>query len=728
MGKKKIIIPLLVVIAILIAGAAAGIILFKKDKKIKAAAKDYNLLVITLDTLRADRVGAYGCAQAQTPNLDFLAGHGVMFENCYTPVPLTLPAHCSIFTGRYPIAHQVRNNGMYVLPEKEVTLAEQMKEKGYHTFGVIASFVLLAKFGLGQGFDFYDDSLVSHKMYNNYMSEITASEVYRKFGQWFEKNYHKKFFAWVHLYDPHTPYKPPKKYAEKFKDDPGGRYDGEIAYVDECVGKIIEKLKQKKILEKTMVVIVGDHGEAFGEHEEQGHGIFCYEEALKVPLIFYNPLLFQRGTTLKTRVNLIDLMPTILELYGMNNPAKVQGKSFISLLLADGEEDGDTFDSSRDFYFESMHGKEEMNWAPLMGIIAENYKYISLPEPELYDLKKDGKEKDNLFWKKNRTARELDKKLMKMAAEYSKSAAAADTRRELTEEDKKHLQSLGYISSFSDKTATGTVTDPKKGIVLDNSIKAIFKIIGKENFTRAEEELNNLIARHPDIKMPVFYDLKHQLYSKQNNTEKTTAALAEALEKFPEVERFYILYAFKVFESGRIEDAEKTCRQLLKLNPQFTRAYILLGQIEEKRLHLHKAFDHYKKALEIEPRNISLKLKVAELLILKEQPQNAILMYDELLERQEVSLNAELLFKIAILNSQYGTMEKSQMLLEKAVQLKPNGKYYFNYALVLYRNKKMTEALKNMEIALDKYNSQLSNRQIDIARKAVALWRRQGTR
>jgi len=722
--KKKFF--MLVIIGILAAVGILGIFLLKKEKKIevKAAVKDYNLLVITLDTLRADRLGAYGYEQAQTPNLDFFAKQGVMFENCYTPVPLTLPAHSSIFTGRYPIAHQVRDNGMYVLTEREITLAERMKEKEYHTFGVIASFVLLAKFGLDQGFDFYDDSLLSHKMYNNYMSEIDAAEVYRKFNQWFKKNYHKRFFAWVHFYDPHTPYKPPKKYADKFKDDPSGRYDGEIAYVDEGVGKIIEKLKQKKILQKTLVVIVGDHGEAFGEHQEQGHGIFCYEEALKVPLIFYNRVLFPGGVSVKTRVNLIDLMPTILDLYGLNIPGSIQGKSFIHMLREGDERDNDN--NNRDFYFESMHGKNEMNWAPLMGIINRDYKYISLPEPELYDLKSDGAEKNNLFWKKNRTAKELDKKLMKMMNNYSKSAVDVDTRRKLTTGDKKHLESLGYISSFSNKTNTGTITDPKKGIVLDNSIKRIFKIIGDEKYHQAEEELTRLLAEHPDIKMPVFYDLQHQLYSKTKNTEKTLTVLKEALEKFPKVERFYILYAFKVFAGGEIAEAEKTCRQLLELNPKFTRAYILQGQIEEKRGNLDKAFNNYKKALDIEPQNISLKLKYAELLILKNDLKNALVMYDQLLERQEVSWDTELLFKIALFNAQFGTTDKSEQLLKKAIDLNPQGKYYFNYALVLNKNKKVKEALKNMEIALDKYNSQLDEKQGDIARKAVALWRRQG--
>ncbi len=693
----------------------------KKDKAIKVAAGDYNLLVITLDTLRADRVGVYGYEAALTPNLDALAREGVMFEYCYTPVPLTLPAHSSIFTGLYPLAHRVRDNGMYRLTEPAVTLAEKMKEKGFHTFAVIASFVLLSKFGLDQGFDIYDDSLNSHKMYNNYNSEIPASLVYSKFLQWFEKNYHKRFFAWVHLYDPHKPYNPPKKYTEKFKRDISGRYDAEVAYTDEYIGKIMEKLRAKDVLQKTVVVIMGDHGEAFGEHKEIGHGIFCYEEALKVPLIFYNQNLLPRGLRVTQRVNLVDIMPTILDLLGMEIPAAVQGKSFAHLLSGKPEK------QQRGFYFESMHGNNEMNWAPLMGIIDGPYKYISLPEAELYNLETDREEKENLFWKKNRLAKEMDKKLMKWAANYAKSGfdVDADAKRELTAEDKNRLQSLGYISSFSAKSDAAANTDPKKGIILDNKIKQIFATLGKDNTGLAEKQLQDLISQYPEINLPIFYDLQLQIYVKKNDLEKSAGVLKEALEKFPKIERFYILYAFKIRDMGQLPEAEATCRKLLELNPRFTRAYILQGEIQEQKGNIEAAIPFYEKALTIEPQNISLKLKYAELLIIKRSFQQALEIYDELLERKEVSGNANLLFKVGLFSAQFGNMEKAEKLLKKTVSLRPNGKFYFNYALVLSRNGKLREALENMEIALKKHPSDLVERQIQMGQKAIALWQQQ---
>lgn len=713
-SKKSI---LFLTLGILVIVAAAGLSLLRRDKKIQAG--DLNLLVITLDTTRADHLGAYGYSKADTPNLDFLAHNGIMFEQCYTPVPLTLPAHCSLFTGRYPLSLNVRDNGIYILGNGETTLAEKMKEKDFHTFAVIAAFVLLSKFGIGQGFDIYDDSLNSHKMYNNYTSEISASDVYRKFLQWFEANYQRRFFAWIHLYDPHAPYSPPKKYAEKFADTLEGRYAGEIAYTDSCVGNIVKMLKTRNILDNTLIVVVGDHGEAFGEHQEYGHGFFCYEEALKVPLIFYNPSLFLEAHRIPDRVNLIDIMPTLLDLYGLTPPPGIQGRSFSRLLSGKREK------AQREVYFESMHGRDEMGWAPLTGIIDGQYKYISLPEPELYDLEADSVEKENLFLKKNRLAKELDKKLLAWVSQFSGAANQnAKTRRGLTDEDKRHLQSLGYISVFSARSGQFQNLDPKKGIVLDNKIKDLFDILRKRKTRQAAEKLAALEAEHPEIRLPVMYDLKDLLYKQQKKTEKGIKLLKEAMSAFPEIERFYIMYALKIFDLGDLPEAERSCREVLKINPQFTRAYILMGQIEEKRGDLNQAIEKYNLALKIEPQNISLKLKYAELLIEKTDYKTALNLYDELLIRHEISGNPDLLYKIALFNSRYGTLKKAADLMKKAIELQPEGKYYFNYAMLLARLNNVPEALKNMEIVLSKYSSELNPKQIELCRKAVSVWRR----
>jgi len=680
--------------------------------KAKIDAEGYNLLIITLDTQRADRLGAYGNKEAQTPNLDKLANEGIMFEHCYSPVPLTLPAHCSIFTGKYPLAHHVRDNGTYQLSMESETMAEKMKSKDFHTYAVIGAFVLLGRFGLDQGFDIYDESLDTKKMFNNFESEIPASMVYTKFQEWFEGNHNKRFFAWVHFYDAHAPYSPPQKYREKFEDSLEGRYDGEVAFVDEYVGKIIDDLKRKKVLNNTLVVIVGDHGEAFGEHQEYGHGIFCYEEALKVPLIFYNSRLFSKPLRIKTRVDIVDLMPTLLDFYGIDIPGTIQGTSMMALLS--GKENL----KPKKLYFESMHGRDERNWAPLMGIIDEGFKYISLPEPELYDLSADPYEKENLFFKKNRMAKEMDNKLRKFVSEYS--SVAKDTRRNLTGEDKKHLKTLGYISSFSDKSNPGM--DPKKGIVLENEAKRIFRDIGKGKLEEAEKDLKDLITQFPGDSTIIF-DLKHRLYSKKGEIDKAIKILEEAIEKFPEDERFIILHAIENMGIGRLDEAEATCKKLIKLNPEFTRAYIILAEIEEKRGNIPAAVKHYEEALKIEPQNVSLKLKYADLLVQEKRYKKALAAYDDCLEHDEVFSDTELIFKIALFHSQFGTLTRSEQLLKKAIAISPNSKFYFSYALVLAKNGKLAEAITAMEMTLNEYRSGLTDKQVGIAQKALSLWK-----
>jgi tetratricopeptide (TPR) repeat protein len=321
----------------------------------------------------------------------------------------------------------------------------------------------------------------------------------------------------------------------------------------------------------------------------------------------------------------------------------------------------------------------------------------------------------------------MDKKLMKWAATYSQPGIdlEKDTKRELTADDKKRLQTLGYVSSFSAKSGTPANTDPKKGIILDNKIKQIFSTIGKNDPGLAETQLQELISQHPEINLPVFYDLQHQIYVKKNDPEKTVQVLKEALEKFPKIERFYILYAFKIRDMGQTRETEAICRKLLELNPRFTRAYILLGELEEQKGNIDTALPYYEKALTIEPQNISLKLKYAELLIIKKSYQQALSLYDQLLERKEVSGNANLVFKIGLFNARFGTMEKAEQLLKRTVSLGSNGKYYFNYALVLSRNGKLREALDNMETALKKHSSDLDERQLQMGRQALVLWKQQ---
>lgn len=569
----------------------------KLDKNI-----GYNLLFITIDTLRADSLGCYGHESAKTPNIDYLAERGVRFENCYASVPLTLPSHVTIFTGREPITHNVRNNGRYFLNQEETTLAELMKSQGYITSAIISSFVLHSKFGLNQGFDYYEDSLDIQKMAGSSHTEITADVVYKKFTRWFETNHHHKFFSWVHFYDPHSPYNPPEEFKKGFENNP---YDGEISFVDHFIGKIVEDLKTRKILDKTIIVLASDHGESFGEHNESGHGVFCYDVSLRIPLIFYNPSVFKEARVVSHRSRLVEIMPTILELFQIEVPAPINGCSFTQLLFKDVKKNAPMA------YFESLFGKEEMNWAPLTGILYQNYKYISLPEPELYDLNIDPDEKTNLFKKKNRLARELDQKLKKYMLANSESKQTS--KRDLTKSDIKKLESLGYISKDSQKSKE--IIDPKKGIKVSNILNKASNSIRNKDYDEAEKILKTLSSDSIARKNPRVYDVYLGLYQKKGEPDRVLSILKEAIKLFPEVERFQTNLAIWYLRLGKYDESLNISEKVLQVNPKNSATLILLGKIYKKKGKIEDAISFYKKAQKIEPSNILLQIELGELLL-----------------------------------------------------------------------------------------------------------------
>jgi arylsulfatase A-like enzyme/Tfp pilus assembly protein PilF len=697
-------------------GAVAATVFFTAScvpgSQRQAPAKGMNLLFVSIDTCRADHIGAYGSRVAQTPVLDRLARQGILFENCYTSVPLTLPSHCSMFTGKSPLGHKVRNNGTYFLDPGQPTLAEKMKELGYETGAVVGAFVLLSKFGLNRGFDFYDDTLDTHRIFNNFSSEITADEVYDKFGRWFGKNERRNFFAWLHFYDPHAPYTPPPDFAAKFGRDLEGSYNGEIAFVDFTIGRVIKDLEDKGLLDQTLVIVCADHGEAFGEHREFKHGIFCYQEVLRVPLIMYGPKLFPQARSIRPRVNLTDILPTLCDLYGLDIPQGVQGRTMIDLVRGKSEK------TERPVYIESLYGKEEMNWAPLTGLISGRYKYISLPAPELYDLENDEGEKDNLFLKNADLARAMDGELVKIMTDFSQPGGEA--KRELTREDRERLQALGYVSSFSNKSSK--VIDPKVGIGLENETRACYEEVEKGNIDHAESRFKGLIARNPGVMTPAFYDTEYLIRMKKNQRAEALNVLRRAMADYPAVDRFSLLFALNAQRLGQDDEAESGCRQLLDRNPLFSAAYIILAEISQKRKDLRGAIANYRKALEIEPQNILLKIKCAGLLVLEQDFSSAVTAYNELLGNADVLRDSELLFKIALFNAKYGSLEKAQELLSRAVQIKPSGKYLFNYALILAKNNKLEDAATAMRQALSQYSAELNDEQRRLAQQAIQMW------
>ena len=646
---------------------------------------DYNLFIITLDTTRADRIGAYGYLNAETPNIDGLALRGVLFKNCYASIPLTLPSHVTLFTGREPIAHGVRNNGTYVLKKEETTLAETMQAQGFKTFAVIASFTLHSKFGLSQGFEVFDDSLDYNIAANSIRTEIRADKVYAKFKSWFEKNHSQKIFCWVHFYDPHSPYDPPPEYKSRFPDD---FYDGEIAYMDRFVGRIIQDLTSKGILDKTLIIVAGDHGEAFGEHKEFGHGIFCYEESIQVPLIVSNPSIFkEKRRVISPRVRLTDIMPTVLELYGLDTPKTIQGKSFAPLLFG-GEENHET-----QIYVESLFGKEDMGWAPLTGMILDDHKYISLPTPELYDLVGDPKETTNLFEEKKNLAKKIDEKLIQYIQTHTDPESTA--RRALTAADRERLESLGYVSPFSEKARREI--DPKEGIDLLNDVLAVKKLLDEGNIEGAEKRLPALLESDQGVMIPPFYDNLCNMYKEQGDMDKAIQILENAVQQFPEKKRFRVNLALFYFEAGRIQDAEKLSLAIVDEYPDVAQAHSLLALIYKGRGEIDKAVSYYQKAREIEPTNVMLNLNLAEAELERGEGLKAVTLLDVLVQNDVLMEEADfskVRNRLGILLARGGRYDKAIGLFLRVIERNEDDSEVWTHLGLSYYNKGYLEKAK----------------------------------
>jgi arylsulfatase A-like enzyme/Tfp pilus assembly protein PilF len=641
----------------------------------------FNLLVITLDTTRADSIGAYGNRDASTPHIDRLAENGIMFRNCYSPVPLTLPAHCSLFTGRYPMAHKVRNNGTYYLPEAETTMAEILKKNGFRTFAFIASFTLLAKFGLGQGFEFYDETFSQQQTIINYRDEIPGAEISKKFATWLEQNRAKKFFTWLHFFDPHSPYQLHSEVDNKFSRSERLKYEGEISYVDMQVGKIIRLLAAKKILDRTVIVIVADHGEAFGEHKEFGHGIFCYEESLKVPLIIYNPVLFAKSRKIDSRVNLVDVLPSILHYLAIKCPEGVQGKSFHNLIAGEKEK------RQRNMYFESRFGMEANNWAPITGIVQDDYKYISLIESELYDLGQDAAERINLYKAKNMLARKLDKQLRQSIIDYS-STGKTD-KRELSPDDFASLKTLGYISAASAKAKE--MIDPKKGFDLYARVESLKEKVKAGKYPETQAELEQIILSNPGVQLPNFFELEFMIKKNTGRIAEACATLQKAINVFPDHESFKMILALELVSLNEHARAKELCREILKKDPRFAAAFILLGDISRKQNDLAAAVENYRKALTIEPQNMRLKTTLSELAKAKKDAGN-------LPDAERI----EVMTKTALALIDDNRLDQARGILNKILRLDPgNVDALINIGTVDYRSGEFALALKHYQMAIE---------------------------
>ena len=660
------------------------------------------MLLITLDTTRADRLGCYGYEKAKTPNLDGLAAGGVRLMHAYSPVPLTLPAHCSLFTGTCPPHHRVRNNGVYYLNEGNVTLAEVLKKEGFRTAAFVGSFTVDSRFGLAQGFDVYDDTFQTEEILKNFRSERRAEDVFLPFSEWLDANWGQQFFCWIHFYDPHLPYDPPSP----FKEQSAGRpYDGEIAYMDSFVGKVMDKLSEKKIHDNTLVVIAGDHGEALGERREVDHGLFLYDNTLRIPLIFWAAGHLPSGFAVHSRAGLIDIMPTVLDILKIPMPSDVQGRSLIDALRSKKQKDVP-------IYVETYYPQENYGWSHLLGLIEGDWKLIKAPKPELYNLVKDPHEDRNVIQDEAKITGRMLSELKDLVKKLS--SGRKEGSRKLTEEEERRLRSLGYAGA---ETAGGEpgkpLPDPK-----DKIEDYVLYFRGNLHETRGEyrqaaEIYKEVLRRNPDV--PNNYVNLGFLYAKMGSLEEAIRVLEQGRENLPE--SFIVLSRLLSFYSSasRYDEALKTAKIILDLDVRNLDALFLSGSIQAKLRNWKETLRFYEKALEVEPENMTLRMRHAYCLAASGRIDESLKEYALLIEDfpEEASVYKEL----SDVYKAQGNRGKAVESMKKAVEFEPSPELFYKYAFLLEENGDLEGAV----LWLGEYLDALPDKNTSAWREAEAL-------
>jgi choline-sulfatase len=435
--------------------------------------------LITIDTLRADAVGAYGASGGVTPLIDRLAAGGTRFESAHAQAVVTLPSHATILSARYPFAHGVRDNTGFRLPAAIETLPTWLRARGYRTGAFVSAFPLDARFGLARGFDEYDDRLSASLRPAFLEQERDGRETIARARTWLGAGDGRPSFCWVHLYEPHYPYAPPEPYASRFAAEP---YKGEVAAADAALTPLLQPILDGPERNGTLVILTADHGESLGEHGEATHGIFTYEATLRVPLIIYSGGVLPAGVR-RDEARLVDIAPTILDLLSIPMPGGLDGRSL--RLPAEGTTT----------YFEALSGALNRGWAPARGVIKGGMKFIDLPIPELYDLAADPHETSNLASARQENARLLQALVSTFPAGPVRAAAE-------TGDAALRLRSLGYVSGGAATGRAYTVADdPKRNIAADRELQQIVSEYVAGDGPAALASARTFAARHP--RMPL---------------------------------------------------------------------------------------------------------------------------------------------------------------------------------------------------------------------------------
>lgn len=650
------------------------------------APPDVNVLLITVDTLRADYLGCYGRQNAATPNIDALARRGTRFSKAFAQVPLTTPSHACILTGTYPQVHKLRDNGGFILDATLPTLASVTQQAGFKTAAFVGAAVLHHQYGLNRGFETYLDDMRAPReggLLPGVVAEVRADVVTQRALDWLPKERKPlqghtgtSFFLWVHYYDPHFPYDPPDSFASRFSKD---RYSGEIAYTDEQIGRLFEGLSDSGLLDKTLVVLMADHGESLGDHGEFTHGVFLYDATTHIPLIVAGPAVLP-GRVVEEQVASIDVMPTILDYLGLPPGSQVQGQSLLGWLKESKQA------PNRFAYMETLYPKTSHGWSELRAVRLDDWKFVMAPTPELYDLKADPGERKNVQIQHAVKAMELEKRIWEIAGPREKLGKL--DRKPMSDETLRELQSLGYASGGKRRDLRIDLSgpDPKGRIHILKVLDQAAAHMNHDRFANAIPLLEKAVADDPAN--PALYGhlgicyqrLKQfgkaaQLYQKaiQNNadTNQIHAELGEvyvrlgnlpeavnAMEEAAEMNLGNLQNLTNLgtayLQLGRLAEAEKTAKAILAQNSSHAGAYNILGIVEIQRGQGNAARGYFEKAVQFDPALSEPYLNLGLLADEAGQSQLAINYYKKFLARARPKDHGAYIQKVKVAITELG--------------------------------------------------------------------------
>jgi arylsulfatase A-like enzyme/Tfp pilus assembly protein PilF len=559
-----------------------------------------NVVVITIDTLRADHLGVYGDKDVLTPAIDQLARSGARFAHAYTPIPITLPAHTTIFTGSYPMATGMHDFSGNKLSPNIPTLATVLSKNGYQTAAFIGAAVLDSRFGLNQGFETYFDHFDFNRLdeTNLDQAERRGDLVMNEALGWLKRrpaHSGQPFFLWVHLYDPHFPYTPPEPYATRYRTHP---YDGEIAFADAQVGRLLAYLKERHLDTDSVIVLAADHGEGLGEHGEKTHGFFVYNSTLHVPLLVKIP----GGTprVIEDGVSLVDILPTILQELKISVPASVQGRSLLSLILG---RSGQRSGSVSQLYSETFLPLLHFRWSQLRAYQSRGLKYIEAPRPELYDTRTDPRELKNLYTARQSDAHEMHDSLFTLLRRFTPASGNTVAAKELTDPALlERLRSLGYVAisagTFSD-TSGKPLPDPKDRVQV---YELFSEAMADGQHGRYEESLRKLhVAEKTEpASMPIRYLMALDEY-RLKDFRGALEQFKGALEVDPKFALATYYMGLTQVELGDIDGAASSFERALEIDPTNFSAAYNLGAVEVRKNRVEDALKHFQQAVEVNP-------------------------------------------------------------------------------------------------------------------------------